>query len=180
MAFLRRFLAGVELALLAGCLASAAPPEVSADQVKAIFLYKLVRFVEWPEAGTGVSRRLTICVVSADSFADLLDAVVKSNPQHDLDIEVRRMSSAAGARSCSIVYFGQGERRRLRAELEELAGAPILTAGAAEGFATQGCVLDFWVEANRIRFAVNLDAASRGRLKMSSQLLSLAAEVVHK
>jgi YfiR/HmsC-like len=179
MAFLTRALAGAAVAFLFGPLSVLAATPVSEDQVKAVFLYRLIRFVEWPEETfRGTHPNLVMCVVSADAFADLLDEVVKSNPHSGPEIEVRRLAGVSGARGCQIVYFGASERHRVRAALTELAGAHVLTAGATEGFAAQGCVLDFWVETNKLRFAVNLEAASHGGLKMSSNLLSLAAEVI--
>ena len=171
----------ITTAVMMGAIAAVAAPPVSEEQVKAIFVYKLLKFVDWPDDSfAGPQAPLAICVVSDDSFADLVEEAVKSNPQGGRPVEVRRVASAAAARGCHLVYFGASERHRLHAGLESLAGAPSLTAGDTEGFAVQGCVLDFWVEASKLRFEVNLDAASRARLKMSSKLLSLAARVVNK
>jgi hypothetical protein len=39
-------------------------------------------------------------------------------------------------------------------------------------------VIQFFLEDNRLRFAVNVDAAQRARLKVSSKLLALA-RIVH-
>ncbi len=48
-----------------------------------------------------------------------------------------------------------------------------------EGFAEAGGVIEFVIEQNRVRFIVNLDAATQGRLRMSAKLLALARVIGH-
>lgn len=54
----------------------------------------------------------------------------------------------------------------------ERAGA--LTVGDIQGFARRGGVIGFFLEGNRVRFEVNVDAAERSRLRLNSKLLRLA------
>jgi hypothetical protein len=49
-----------------------------------------------------------------------------------------------------------------------------LTIGEIEGFTQMGGVINFFEEQNRLRFKVNIDAAKRAGLTMSSQLLGSA------
>jgi hypothetical protein len=46
-----------------------------------------------------------------------------------------------------------------------------------EGFLDAGGMVQFLNENDRVRFAVNVDATGRARLKLSSKLLSLAKVV---
>ncbi|PYV15768.1 MAG: hypothetical protein DMG21_14080 [Acidobacteria bacterium] len=55
-----------------------------------------------------------------------------------------------------------------------LNGSSALTVGESAGFAGLGGVINLTVEENKLRFEVNLDAAERAGLKISSKLLSLA------
>lgn len=54
----------------------------------------------------------------------------------------------------------------------------VLTVGEADQFAVRGGVITFVKEANRLRFEINVDAAGRAGLRISSRLLQLA-RVVH-
>ena len=53
----------------------------------------------------------------------------------------------------------------------------ILTVGETEGFATQGGIVNFKVEGGRVRLEINIEAAERAKLRISSKVLSLAAIV---
>jgi hypothetical protein len=174
-----RRLAGIQLAvlLLANAPDFAAGQDIDDDQVKAVFLYRLTKFVEWPEDASAQAP-LTVCVIGNNALADLLEGVAKPQPTSDRGFAVRRINGASEARNCQVLYLAASQRRRVRAILSAISGSGILTIGETEGFTIQGCVIDFWIEANKLRFEVNTNAAARAHLKISSKLLSLAARVV--
>ena len=58
--------------------------------------------------------------------------------------------------------------------IDRLRGLPVLTVGESEGFAAQGGCVNFYIEANKIRFEVNLQAAKQQHLRISAKLLALA------
>ncbi len=50
----------------------------------------------------------------------------------------------------------------------------LLLIGEAEYFSQRGGILNFFIEKNKLRFEINLDAATRVGLTISSKLLRLA------
>ena len=50
----------------------------------------------------------------------------------------------------------------------------MLTVGETEGFAARGGVINLTVEENKVHFEVNVLAADRAGLKISSKLLAIA------
>jgi len=57
---------------------------------------------------------------------------------------------------------------------------PILTVGESEAFGRAGGIAWFRLEGNKLRFAINLDAARRAGLKISSRLLGVATVVTDR
>ena len=49
--------------------------------------------------------------------------------------------------------------------------------GEAEHFVQDGGMIEFFLEDNKVRFNINLDAAERAKLKISARLLALAKTV---
>ena len=49
--------------------------------------------------------------------------------------------------------------------------------GETEGFLRLGGIISFALEENKVRFKINVAAAERNRLKISSKLLSVAKVV---
>jgi hypothetical protein len=158
-------------ALLAAAPASAGGP-VGEYQVKAAFLKNLTRFVERPAS----ARAWTICVLGDDPFGPALDAIA-GDAGGGVTIAVRRVHGR-DVGECAIVFISASEADRLSAVLGSVKGTPVLTVGDTEGFAARGVVLNFFVEESRVKFEVNVDAARRAQLTISSRLLGLA-RIVH-
>ena len=62
--------------------------------------------------------------------------------------------------------------------MRAVSNAPILTVGESEEFIHQGGMIGFYLQENRIRFDINLQAAKRVNLRFSSRLLLLAKSVI--
>jgi hypothetical protein len=144
-------------------------------EVKAAFLYNFAKFVEWPaEAFDDADAPLTIGVLGEDPFGDTLEQTVKGKTANGRKLAIRRFHKVRDLQPCHILFISSSEKRHLSEILDRLKGSSVLTVGEVEGFAKRGGVINFFVEDNRIRFEVNVDAAKRAKLKMSSKLLRLA------
>lgn len=144
-------------------------------QVKSAFLYNFARFVEWPPAPGGRSAGpIVICVVGADPFEGALDSIVKGKTANGRSMEVRHVKRAEDARSCQIAFVGASEKSHIPAFLAALKDTDVVTVGETEDFARGGGMINFVLEGDRVHLEVNIDAADRAKVKISSKLLSLA------
>ena len=160
------------LALLTERTSAAQTPFVSPPTLTAAFLYTVALFTEWPaKANPGA---LTLCVLGDPAVAESLDRLTAGRKPHGRDIAILRLATAKEARPCHLLYLSGHEPARLASALDEVAGLPLLTIGDGEQFVRIGGVAGLFVEAGRMRFAINTDAAGRAGLRLSSQLLSLA------
>jgi hypothetical protein len=62
-------------------------------------------------------------------------------------------------------------------DLAALAGSNALTVSNAPDFAQHGGMIEFKIVNNRVRFIVNLDAANKAKVTLSSELLKVAMSV---
>jgi hypothetical protein len=62
----------------------------------------------------------------------------------------------------------------MRAVLDHVQGAPVLTVGDMPGFCENGGMIRLGLEDSRIRIEINPDVAEKAGLQLSSKLLSLA------
>jgi hypothetical protein len=141
--------------------------------LKAAFLHNFVRFTEWPPS-TASAGPLALCVLDAEPVARELEAVERSQAAAGV---VLRLRPEDNPRACALLYVGDLPDAKAQALLQRLAGAPVLTVGDSASFTHRGGVINFYVEQNRVRFAINVEAAHRARLQISSRLLSLATIV---
>jgi uncharacterized protein DUF4154 len=150
----------------------------SASALKAAFLYNFVKFIEWPADAVPPSAPLTLCVVGDRLVADALEDVVRGRAVGGHDLTVRRPRLEDNTiHSCQVLYVSGLDERQSIELIDRLSGSPLLTVSDGERFAQLGGVAHFFVDAGKMRFAVNLQSAQRARLAVSSKLLGLAVVV---
>ena len=158
-------------ALAAVCAsAQAAPP--AEYEVKAAFIHNIAKFVEWP-AATRTAGPLKLCILGQSPFGSALDALQGKSIGNKV-WEVLPAKPNTNLRECGVLFIAASESDNLSQILERLQGSPVLTMGDSDGYAAQGVMVNFYIEQNKVRFEINLGAASRAGLKISSQLLKLA------
>lgn len=134
--------------------------------------------MEWPDgAFEGPTDSMVLCVVGDDPFGETLDTVVRGETLNGRPLVVLRTRNPSEIRDCHIVFVPRSERGRQEGILENLHDRGILTVGEADGFLTGGGIIRFVLEQNKVRFDINLQAAERSGLTMSSKLLRLARTV---
>jgi hypothetical protein len=144
-------------------------------QVKAAFLYNFARFVEWPATAFGNDKEpFRICVIGKDPFGDTLEQAVRAKTVSGRSFVVAGISGPSHAADCQILFVSSSEKNRLPAIFRALPTAGVLTIGDTEGFAAQGGIVNFKLEGGRVRFEINVEAAERENLRISSKALTLA------
>ncbi len=166
------------------CVAGVVPPpeagaqKASREDVQAAYLYNFGKFVRWPEnAGRGP---IEVCVAGDDPFGQTLGRLVAGEQTNGRSFEVRNLDRPEGAGECAILFVGRGDKAREDAFLGAVAGKPILTVGDAPDFLTRGGMIQFLMVEDHVRFSVNLEAATRCGVGLSSQLLKVAVAVTGK
>ena len=166
----------VWLMLLSGPSVIWAQPDDDVEyEVKLAFLYHFAQFVIWPaDAFRGPGAPLAICIAGPDPFRPDTERDLRGRSVRGHPVEIRRLEQADDPRACQIIFIRASEKKRLGAVLTALGKSSTLSVGEAEGFAQMGGMINLVPEAQTLHFEINLEAAARSRLQMSSRLLSLA------
>ncbi len=150
-------------------------------EVKAAFLYHFTSYIEYPSSAfAGTSAPFVIGVLGKSSITEALQQAVKGKSVKGRAIVVKQVSIGQELRECHILFVPDAEAKSLPRILEILGDSPVLVVGESEGFAAKGGTVGFFVEQKRVRFEINLDAARRAHVSISSKLLSLARIVKEK
>ena len=162
-------------------LAAEADPVLLEDKVKAAFVFNFTKFIEWPSnAFEKVDTPFVVAVLGADGIASAMEEAVRDKKAHNRPLTVRRLTRIDGigdGSACHLLFVGRSEQARMAEILRRLDKAGVVTVADSEGFLNQGGMINFIMEAKRVRFEVNTVAAERAGLKISSQLLKLAIRV---
>jgi hypothetical protein len=160
--------------------AFAAPVEVSREyDLKAVLLFNLTRFVDWPPAAFAEpDAPLIIGIFGQDPYGKTLDDVVRPESYGHHKIQVVRYRTIEAARNCQLLFVCLDEQANLPRILREVSGRPVLTVGEFEGFATGGGMVRLYQSPEgKIRLSINLGAARGGGLTISGKLLRVAETI---
>jgi len=147
-------------------------------QIKASFVYTVAKFVDWPQGVfPSAGAPLTLGVLAADeAVSEAIAAALKGKRVHDRPLVVRHIPDARRARDCQILYVGGG-RAADAAVLVQMAAPGVLTVGEGRTFAREGGILSLTLQESMVQFEVNIEAAQKAGLVISSKILRLGRVV---
>jgi hypothetical protein len=153
--------------------AAAQPPGEYA--VKAAFLYNFAKFVEWPaQAFPSADAAFSMCVLGPDPFGEALDAAVANERIQGRPLVVRRLDVWDGSARCHILFVSSALQPQFAALLGAGTFSRTLTVGDGDAFLQAGGHISFFLEENRVRFAINAESVARSDLQISSKLMRVA------
>jgi len=145
-------------------------------KVKGAFLLNFAKFTKWPaDEFAGSNTPITIGIVGDDPFGSALDQLVAGETIGTRPIVVKRLVSSADLSQCQILFFPKSTDAG--DVLKRVASLGVLTVGESDDFLDAGGVIRLLIEDKKVRFEVNMDAAQRAHLTVSSQLLKLARTI---
>jgi hypothetical protein len=149
-------------------------------QVKAVFLYNLINFVEWPEPSFQIAEPFfTIGILGPNPFGRELVHTVANETVHDRTIRIVHYTDPAelDQQPCQLLFVTIGLDQVWPELCSRLANRSILTVSDQIGFVDQGGMVNLLTTGNRIQLEINLDNARQAGLNISSKLLNLARVV---
>lgn len=143
-------------------------------QLKAAFIYKFTRYIDWPATALPPERKnIIIGIVGADPFGDALSQV-EGKTVKDRTILIKRFADAKSIESCDLLFIPASEKDHIADIVKAMRGMSTVLVGEHANATLQGCMIGFYIENKKLRFEINTDNASAGSFKLSSQLLGVA------
>ncbi len=140
--------------------------------VKAVFMANFFKFVEWPSP----AREYRMCIYGSDPFGESV-RTVENMTVRGRALQVRKPASLRSLGDCHVLFISSSERRRIHTILNAVRGMDLLTVGDTEGYAQEGVMVNFYIEASKVKFEINLKSIRSSRITVSSQLLKLGRVV---
>ena len=146
--------------------------------IKAAYLYNFAMFVEWPhDTFRTATTPIVIGVVGADPFGLALDRMVQDKRINNRPIVVERFKISDDIRRCHILFVSQAESARFGDLVRRVGTQPVLIVGDDSETMSRGGTIAFVLRDDKVGFEINLAAARRARLTISSKMLNLAQVV---
>jgi hypothetical protein len=155
-----------------------AEEKYSEHQVKAAFIYNFLNFVEWPQAMENESS-ISVCVLGQGPIDKYLTAI-DGDHIRGKTIKINRIKNSHEAEKCYTVFLNVSEQNKTKELISHIKNYPVLSISDADDFTESGGIIKFIEEGSRIKFKINLKAAQKAGLKISSRLLRIAYIVGEK
>jgi hypothetical protein len=146
-------------------------------ELKAVMLFNLARFVEWPaKAFAETNSPIIIGVLGRNPFGDTLVEAVRGENVNGRPIVVEHYDNLQSLKPCHILFISSSERSRLDSILAKLKGRPTLSVSEIDGFTKiPGGMIRFYTnDQKKIRLRLNLESTHAEGLDVSSQLIRVA------
>jgi hypothetical protein len=154
------------------------PTAVKEAQIKAAFLYNFTKFVEWPQNSFAASSDAIVVGVLHDSLLrQHLETTVKDRRVNGRSISVRRVVTVPEIKAVHLLFVDASEEARFTDVRPKLQGSALLIVGESASLLANGGSIRLVLEADRLRFEINVAAAELAGVKISSQLQKLALAV---
>jgi len=140
--------------------------------VKAVFLYHLTRYLQWPEEAE--PEVFTIVVLGESGIVSPLQAIAKKKTIGSTPIVVRQCHEIGQIGRPRILFIARSAVPIIDQVLEKTRGTDILTVSEVEGLGTRGVAVNFVERSGTIKFEMNEKMLKEARIQASSQLLKLA------
>ncbi|MES2019619.1 MAG: YfiR family protein [Pseudomonadota bacterium] len=175
---LRWYLGWLLLAMVTSVQAQA-PAAPLESQVKAAYLLKFASFVEWPEASFAhPDSALQIGVAGNDGLAEQLERMASGRNVNGHPVKVRRMAPHEALDELHILFVdGALERSAMATLLGAARGQSLLTVSDAGDAEASGCMINFVMADDKLRFDVALRHVAPSRLRISARMLAVAHRV---
>ena len=163
--------------LLPGLSGQIQTQTTSADEyeIRAAMLINLTKFVAWPAWKFDAAHpQLVICILGSDSIGLIAERYAQNQRVEDRSLQVRHISSVEAAMSCNLLYVGVGEQKHVDPVADELAKKGVLTVSESSNLTTPKQVIGLPSLNDHVHIDINLGAAQRTGLTISSKLLRLA------
>ena len=168
--------------VLAGILLLSFPGTIrcqttSADEykIRAAILINLTKFIDWPAWKMDSSHpQMVLCILGKDSIEPIVERYAQNQIVAGKPLQVLNISSVDTAASCNLLYIGVGEQKHIHPAVNELAKNGVLTVSESSNTTLPDQVIGLPTLNDEVHIDINLGAAQRTGLTISSKLLRLA------
>ena len=163
------------------CLVGRGDGALPEYQVKALFLLNFSKYVDWPpQAFAGSNTPITIGIYGESKLGEALKNVVAGKSVGGRAIVIRQLESTEDSSPCHILFISDAAAAHMRGILDKASALPILTVGEDAVFARNGGIINFVLKNGNVRLEIDLMAAQKAGLTISSKLLAVADVVKGK
>lgn len=146
-------------------------PTLSENTLKSALLFKLPRFIYWPE---NIKDTFNLCVIGKNNFSNLLRKLAQA-PLNNRKVILHEIEELDAESVCNMAFISNSKEDNLTDILNQLSKKPVVTVSDINEFSSQGGMIELSSsDSNKISIIINQTAAHKQSIRFNAQLLRLA------
>jgi hypothetical protein len=141
-------------------------------EMHAMMLYNFIKYIQWPNESE--SGEFVVGVMGEEDVLGTLKAWYDGKPKGPKKYVIKKLTSAADAAGCAVVYLGKNKSREFENVKNATSGKPVLTITDSYNLGQKGSCINFKVIDGKLKFELNQTSVNGANLKVSGQLSSMA------
>ena len=143
------------------------------NTLKAVAIEKIALFISWPPSSSS-NQEFTIGVLGDNPITETLKQIYLEKKIKDLRVNIIEIKSIESISSCQLLFIPKIKMAELNKVLKHTSDRPILTISDTEGFAEAGCMINFYIYENKLRFELNQKGMDEAGFKIDYRLLKVS------
>ena len=146
-------------------------------RLKAAFIERVTRFVEYVPSSINTGDVFTITILGENPFGNYLDEMYEENKISNKKVVINYIDQIEQIEYPDILYIGIDNEDKIQQVLERVLGMQVLTITDSEIYSKSGVVLNMKLVNDKLRFEIDIYAAQRQGIKFNRVLLAYATIV---
>jgi hypothetical protein len=148
-------------------------------EVKAAYLEKFTRFVEWPDSAfmKDVGKPFIIGILGETPFNSILKKTYAKQKIKNKQVEIRYVSDLKDIDGCNMLYISHSLYKQIDQITSYIKNRPILTVCDDIRYKNKGIQIILFLEGNHVYFEIEQDAVNQSGLYMNSLLLTMSKTI---
>lgn len=153
-------------------------------RLKAVYLYNLLKFVQWPAEKCGVEgiHPQKIVVIGKAPFKNALrelqSTLERTKNKHLTITFVGPYKEGMDLQGCSLLFICESEKKNFSKIIKAVGDQPMLTVADNNDFIQAGGMITLMSQHNKLRWTINRDSTQRSGLRLSAKLLDIAVKII--
>ncbi len=144
------------------------------DQLKAVYLLNILKFIKWSEEQ---SEQLTFCYIDDSGLKKYLNGF-SGKLIKGVKLNVRELTVISELSECHAVYLSETGIVDPSEIIRQSRAFGIVDIGEGASYTEAGGVISLHIVSNKLRFNINFHEAELRKIRLSANLLDLAHLVI--
>lgn len=156
---------------------TASAKDMEDADLKALFIARIVQFVEWPDGTFTSGDPIRIGILGKEDLGPALEELLGDQKLQGRSVVIESLDEVEPTSDIHIIVVTKRLRSLQRRTIRTLSNLPVVTVGPSFEFAEYGGTIGMELHRGKVAFEVNLASARKAGLRISSRVLKLATTV---